>query len=221
MVLLLLANLIEGVLKVALDYIDRYSGLLLLLCLALLLLAFCVVSNDPETHFTEQWLDVLLQSLHEVGMIKVKHLLNKVTTEDTEHPDLLVLKETGCSLVEAVTAKSMREARFHVVNICLMKSNYLLLVVFCDHCVWALCLKEDRGKNIEVIYEELVELIKEADTFSNCLLKVIVALLDVLISPLFMLMKLTKLVARLPIAQLRCLSKEIKGLVKILGNSDG
>ena len=47
MVLLLLANLIEGMLKVALDDIDRYSGLLFLLCLALLLLAFCVVGNDP------------------------------------------------------------------------------------------------------------------------------------------------------------------------------
>ena len=76
-----------------------------------------------------------------------------------------------------------------------MKCNNLLLVVFGDHSLRTLGLEEDCREDIEVVNEELVELVEEADTLADCLLEVIVALLDVLVSTLFMLMELAQLIA--------------------------
>lgn len=81
--------------------------MLLFLRLVFVLLPNAIVCENPDTDLTKKWWNVLLKSFEEVSMIKMENLFYKVFSEDTYHPDLLILHETNRSLIKTISAESL------------------------------------------------------------------------------------------------------------------
>jgi hypothetical protein len=81
--------------------------LLLFLRLVFVLLPNAIVCENPDTDLAKKWWNVLLKSFEEVSMIKMENLFYKVFSEDTNHPDLLILHETNWSLIKTISAESL------------------------------------------------------------------------------------------------------------------
>ncbi len=77
-ILLFLADEIKAVLKIRLNYLDSYLRSLLLVCLSFLFLMHAVVSEGPNTQFTQKWVDVFFHGLHEVGVVEAQNLLHEI-----------------------------------------------------------------------------------------------------------------------------------------------
>jgi hypothetical protein len=98
-VFVLLSKIIKAMLEIRLNDLNGNLSLLSLILETLFLLTHTVVGKSPDTELTKKGLDVFLNGLQEISVIKVKNTLDKVTNEDTNHPDLLILHETYGTLI--------------------------------------------------------------------------------------------------------------------------
>jgi hypothetical protein len=151
------------VLEERLNDLNSNLGLLPLFLKTLLLLPHAVISQSPQSKLTKKGLTVFFHSLEEVGMIEMEDLLHKITNEDTNHPDLLILHKANRSFVETVFTQCSGEGSLHFIYVCFMKLNNFLIVIFIDHSGWFLDSQEDRCEDIEMSSEETVELVKHRD----------------------------------------------------------